>query len=102
MIGVTHGRDARAVENVRKHLANELELRCHFLNERVVVRVLPCCRCHQHWRSFDLARKVKYESLTAQSPIYHRLPIASEAFVTAASSPNIRGAFALLPVAQQF
>ena len=52
MIGVIHRRDARAGENVREHLLEVLELRCHFLKQRVVVRVLPSGRRDQSLAKF--------------------------------------------------
>ena len=102
MIGVLHRCDARAGEDIGEHLLKLLELRCHLLEQYIVMlRAVRAAVADDHRRVVDLPREVQDEPLTAQPTIEHRLPVARETLVSTAARPDVRRAFGLLSVAQQ-
>src|ERR1700730_7883598 len=101
MISVRHRRDARAVKYIREHLLELLELGRHLLQQRVVLRMMTGGCRDDGRRGFDLPREEEHESLAPESAINHRFPIAGEAFVAAATCPNVRRTLRSLVVTQQ-
>ncbi len=101
MIRVLHRSDTRAGEDIGEQLLELLELRCHLLEQHIVMFVLCRRRRHHHRRCVDLPREIQHEPLTAQPTIEHRLPVARETLISTAARPDVRRAFGLFSVAQQ-
>lgn len=103
MVGVVHGNDPRALpaEDPGQRFVNLRKLLVKLVQQVFVMFGQARARSGERRRGFDGSRNVENQPLPTELPIGHRLPIAREALVACAASPDVHSALGLVVVAQQ-
>ena len=101
MIRVLHRCDTRAGEDIGEQLLELLELRCHLLEQHIVMFVL----CRREFRSAPrrtpCEEEIRARGQNDEAEANQPPPVARETLISTAARPDVRRAFGLLSVAQQ-